>query len=531
MEHSTAMRSVRCTPERLTQALHRCDIDYERDYFLLMWAGVDRIGAGDFGGQLLHICDSGRFAHAEALSEAVQRCWNSKVSRYDAAYVSLLSYFSVAVGAREMQRMGKSRDYANIRVITITSDALEHDDWNLDQRGLRAAGVLEQALKVKHALLSNEGGAGTLDRFYADENATPYIRAYRYHTRQSQAVELKEDKRWQIHRRSDGSICIRWLEKELPYGTAEACYLQELKVNRQIYLLDTLCDLSAGDSLVLPLGCCDAWMNNLFELKGVMQISYQDSIYGPHYKEINFACQEKVRSELFGVWSKWVLRGAVALIVLYLLLRLVIIPWRRLCVIYVAGRKFVVRRSFARRWRQRRPLLVGEVDVAGQVRSARVGDWRRVRVGRGPNIHPDEVLQDSYFPMSHSLLLVSRHPLKLQTIADMGRRMPIANVSELEVPSGIFMESVSSKIDIEQHYVGKARCYPAWVEWIYGKTLPARLRGSQGRWLNQLGGVLAAIAPKHYTCVMVGKGEMERLVVSYPKLRMSGFIEFLQHNE
>lgn len=531
MDHSTSMRSVKCSPERLSQALRQCGIDYERDYFLLVLAGVDRIGAGDFGGQLLHICDSGRYAYAEALSEAIQRCWKSPLPRYDAVYVSLLSYYSVAVGAREMQRMGMSRDYADIRVITITSDALEHDDWNLDQRGLRAAGMLDQALKVKHALLSNEGGAGTLDRFYADEKTKPYIRAYRYHTKQSQSIDLKEDSRWQISRRGDGSICIRLLEKEIPYGVAEVCYLQELKVNRKHYLLDTLWDLSAGDSLVLPLGCRDAWVNNRFELKGALRISYQDSIYGSHYKEVNFDCQGKARSVLFGVWSKWVVRGAIGLIVLYLLIRLVIIPWRRLCVIYVAGRKFVVRRSFARRWRQRRPLLVCEVDGAGQVCSARVGDWRRVRVGRRPHIHQTEVMQDSYFPMEHSILLVSRHPVKLQTIADMGMRKPIVNVSELEVPSGIFMESVSSKVDIVQHYVGQARCYPAWVEWRYGKTLPARLRSSQPRWLNPLGDVLAGIAPEHYTCVVVGKGEMERLVVGYPKLRMSGFIEFHQHNE
>lgn len=531
MDHSTSMRSVLCSPERLTQALRRCGFDYAHDYFLLVLAGVDRIGEGDFGGQLLHICDSGRFAHAEALSEAIQHCWKSTSPRYGASYVSLLSYYSVAVGACEMQRMGKSRDYADIRVITITSDALEHDDWNLDQRGLRAAGVLEQALKVKHALLSNEGGAGTLDRFYADETAVPYIRAYRYHTKQSQSIESKEDNRWGITRRGDGSVCICLLEKEIPYGVAEVCYLQELKVNRKHYPLDTLWDLSAGDSLVLPLGCRDAWVNNRFELKGALRISYQDSIYGPHYKEVNFDCQGKARSELFGVWSKWVVRGAIGLIVLYLLIRLVIIPWRRLCVIYVAGRKFVVRRSFARRWRQRRPLLVCEVDGAGQVCSVRVGDWRRVRVGRRPHIHQTEVLQDSYFPMEHSIMLVSRYPVKLQTIADMGMRKPIVNVSELEVPSGVFMESVSSKVDIGQHYIGQARCYPAWVEWRYGKSWSARLRGCQARWLNLLGDMLAGIAPEHYTCVVVGKGEMERLVVSYPKLRMSGFIEFHQHNE
>ena len=531
MDHSTAMRSVKCTPERLSQALRRCGIDYEHDYFLLMWAGVDRIGSGDFGGQLLHICDSGRFAHAEALSEAIQRCWKSTSPRYDAAYVSLLSYYSVAVGARTMQRMGMSRDYADIRVITITSDALEHDDWNLDQRGLRAAGVLEQALKVKHALLSNDGGEGTLDRFYADEKTTPCIRAYRYHTIQSQPIEIKEDNRWQIRRRSDGSICIRLLEREIPYDGAEVCYLQELRVNRQSYPLDTLWDLTASDSLVLPLGCRDAWVNNRFELKGAVRSSYQDSIYGPHYKEIYFDHQGKARSELFGVWNRWVVRGVSGLLVLYLLIRFVILPLRRLCVIYVAGRKFVVRRSFARRWRQRRPLLVCEVDGAGQVRSARVGDWRRVRVGRCPHIQQAEVMQDSYFPMEHSMLLVSRHPLKLQTIADMGMRKPIANVSELEEPSGIFMESISSKVDINQHYIGHARCYPAWVAWRYEKTLPARLRGSQVRFFTPLGDGLASIAPKLYTCVVVGEGEMERLVVGYPKLQMSGFIEFHQYNE
>ena len=56
MDHSTSMRSVLCSPERLTQALRRCGFDYAHDYFLLVLAGVDRIGEGDFGGQLLHIC-------------------------------------------------------------------------------------------------------------------------------------------------------------------------------------------------------------------------------------------------------------------------------------------------------------------------------------------------------------------------------------------------------------------------------------------------------------------------------------------
>lgn len=530
MDHSASMRSVKFDNDRLLRALHRCRIDYEHDYFLLALAGVSRIGTGELGGQLLHVCDSGRFANDEMLSAAIQRCWKSTSPRYDAAYVSLLSYYSVEIAAREMQRMGMSREFADIRVITITSDALEHDDWNLDQRGLRAAGVLEQALKVKHALLSNEGGAGTLEKSYADEKQIPYVRAYHYHTLQSQPIEADGAGQFQITRKNDGSICIRFHEEKTAYGMVEGYYFQELKVNRKNYPLDTVWEPQSGASLLLPLGCRDGWVNNRFELKGVMRIAYNDSIYGPHYKEVFFNYQGKVRSELFGVWNRWVVRVGSGLLALYLLIRFIILPWKRLCVVYVAGRKFVVRRSFVGRWCQRRPLLVCDVDHAGRVFSACVGDWRRVRVGRRPHIHPEEVMQDSYLPMENSLMFVSRYPLKLQTIADMGMRKPIVSVSEMEVPSGIFMESVSSKVDIDQHYVGQARRYPAWVSWKYGQSVVARLRGSHARWLNRLGDALAAVASKHYTCVMVGKGEMERLVVGYPKLKMSGFIEFHQHN-
>lgn len=529
LDNTESMRSVKLDRDRLCTAIAAAGIDFGSDQFILVHAGAETGGSGNFANQLLHVCDSGKFNNSDELADAILKNWRSFSHKYTAAYVSVLSYYSVAFGALEMQRLSQSREYADIRVLTITSDALEYDGWNLDQRGLRAAGVLEQTLAVKRSLLDNEGegGAGTLNRTYADESVIPFIRIYQYQTKQQGSCNRMEEPLVQITRQKDGSICICLNERENQFGTVDACYIEKLKVNFQRYSLDTLWDTQASDTLILPLDCHDAWVNNRFEVQGAVRFVYMDSIYGPHYREIPLDCRMKTRSEVFVVRVKWVLRGVAALLALYLLLRLVILPCQKLYVIYAGKRKYVVRRGFARQWRQKRPLMVCKVDAAdGHVRGIKNIDRWRVRKGFKTGACCGERTEHSRMPIKQSILFVSRRPLQMQEIEGIGTLKPVRQIEEMEKLEGVYMESMSSKSDIDRRYEAAQLHYPAWVDWKYGKTLAGRLRRSRFSLLQHIGNLLAHISNEHYTVVMVGKGETDRLVIVSPRAKRVGFIEF-----
>ena len=90
-----------------------------------------------------------------------------------------------------------------------------------------------------------------------------------------------------------------------------------------------------------------------------------------------------------------------------------------------------------------------------------------------------ERTEHSRMPIKQSILFVSRRPLQMQKIEGIGTLKPVRQIEEMEKLEGVYMESMSSKSDIDRRYEAAQLHYPAWVDWKYGKTLAGRLRRSR----------------------------------------------------
>jgi len=206
------------------------------------------------------------------------------------------------------------------------------------------------------------------------------------------------------------------------------------------------------DSLLnLDLNYENDFAKNQIQLYGSFQVQYTDSIWGEHYKKYYFSQLEYLPTAYRNATISKITISLCALLLIFLIYWLLILPNKKLFVIYSSqGKKYVVKRGYKRHWQK------GIIPILSSVLK---GNTLSVICKKHRNILTQHFTEIS--DMKNSFIICTNHKIfSDETIKD----------------NNITFNN--DQTDIEDFYNARSGDYPALLKHIFRKTLLYRCRKS-----------------------------------------------------
>ncbi len=373
---------------------------------------------------------------------------------HDQSFVSQIRLFSILKAVNYMKDNGKEADYDNLKVVTITDDADQNDQWRNDYREIKRASPskLRAINDSTSKYIYNEfikSGKGSLNEIYKEENGIPHIWVYEYRTLQQEdslANIVSKDslgtdfRLLSIDAANGANIKLRALADD--YRGDEICF----------YSVDTIMvndhKISIGSSFQNNFDGYYRYDNkfkvNDVTIKGHFQVKYNDEIYGTHYKTMYFIQNEKVLSKKLYDLSSVLVILVISLLLGYLIYILIIRPHQIMFTIYSGlGEKTTVKRGFRHHWaNENTPLQCYQTDYE---------DFWGCITRRHRNVTVTPL--DLPYRDGEELLLCSCRPITLS----------------------VDVKEMSAEDDIEQLFRTRSATYPPLLKEVYEKTFIARM--------------------------------------------------------
>lgn len=438
-------------------------VDWEKDRFIFFTSGFSYNYDKGYGNELqkaapfessfIHYFDKTpklyKFNDKRELSEHIKNIIATNKYRHQSSFVSIIRTFSIIKAVNFLKANNLEDSFVNMKVMTITDDADQTDQWRNDYRELKACApnrfeeVKDSTTKYIYNSL-NGSGYGILKELYKNEETIPHVWIYDYITRNSLEPLYKELDLFSVEASDGQNITIKWKKNNTFFdNTYDICFflLDSLKINGSKICADKKFTKSFYTS-----GTYDnkLKMNNV-NLQGRIQIKYYDPIYGYHYKFIPFSQNVVVPSSKISTtwWSLCVFFGLISiwLILYYTYLK----PNSIIFKIYSNdGKTYSVKHGFRKDWkRDNNPLQAFATDDFGRIDSI-IRHNKRIKV-KTFNISQKD---------KPEVLICSRFPINLS------------------IKEFVFL---STDEDIDYHYIGRSCEYSDLLKYAYNLTFIRRL--------------------------------------------------------
>jgi hypothetical protein len=368
------MRGIRITPQeiadnigyRLNKSAFISDsIDYKKDSFLFFYSGHlykstnenELRTSSSFETSFIHYTDSleYNFSRKDLLINHITHLLAINDYSYNLSLVSQIRLFSIIKGVDFIRDNGKSKSFKEIRLISLSDDADQNDQWRIDYKTLkkRAPNKLDETQQMTTRYIYNQlngKGMGVLEELYNDETQIPHIWIYNYKTFQSQPDYVVNHKPDLLEIKADDGKTIELTSLSRKYGVDSICfyYIDSIRINDSIYCPNLKFDhLWQND-----IGFDNRLRLNKIQLYGYAQIQYIDSIYGEHYKKVYFT---QTSQQI----SKCLQATIITFIVVLILVAVGLCCWfflylpnKKVFVIYDSDqkKKYVIKRGFKHEW-------------------------------------------------------------------------------------------------------------------------------------------------------------------------------------
>lgn len=372
---------------RLNSDAYLQDVDYKNDRFIFYTSGLFA-SVDNFGNKMAQLMplDSSFISHTDAilhkmsdkqqLVKHITGIMASNDYRYKISFVSQIRTFSVVKTVNLLKERGLADDFNTLRLITITDDADQSDNWDKDYKNIRKGDRIarnagrkpisevtsDTIAKYVHSDF-RESGKGVFKEVYsANDESLPHIWVYEYETLQSRRdtipsplhlVTAKDGKEVSFRaakRRIQGdSVCFFTIDSLVVNGVALAC-------DEHFF---------GKDSIAVEYK--NGLRFNDVRLCGSVQLKYDDEIYGEHYRKLYFVHEAAVPSGIFYVVFLILFIAACILVVGYLAYRFIWLPLSELMRIYdPSGNPIIVKRGFGFMWdNEFVPLADYEASASG----------------------------------------------------------------------------------------------------------------------------------------------------------------------
>ena len=435
------------------------EIDFNHDRFIFYRSGLDSHGYGDEVAVMQDL-DTSFIHHTDALFHKledsadlisrIRTMMSQEPFDYNLSLVSQIRTFSVVKTVKVLTERGQNMDFNTLKLITITDDADQNDQWRTDYRTLSAGDKLTKGRKpiskrtreTLQKFVFNEltgDGEGVFNQIFADESRFHHIWGYEYITRDAMSDTLRRNV-LRISAR-DGKH-MTFVPKHMYFGEDSLCFygVDSVVVNGETHVIGKNFNKRYEASFPYKNGL----RFNDVKVYGSVQFKYEDDIYGAHYKKVRFVQEQSIPS---GVWAIiFTVLGILAGVTVlgYLAYRLIILPRWTVARLYSGdGTDVQIRRGFRWQWKNEvTPIALYEADANG-IRSVLVRKHKNI------SATAQEALGEG-----SSLLICSRVRL---------------NVSDVDLEHSTFD-------DIDATYVFRQLHYPELLKNVYRQTLISKAR-------------------------------------------------------
>ena len=462
-------------------------VDFEKDRFLFFGSGhlyrtinVHIIkSSGTFDKSFIHWSDDNEktysFSDKNALIDEVKTKILKADYPYCLSFVSQIRVFSLVKAMNYLKETNQTQIFKECKIITITDDADQNDQWRTDYRNLKdyAPDMLQSINETNVKYIYNQitsKGFGYLDEFFKSEDTknVPHIWGYDYTTKQSLPEKADSTQTYFAIEASDGkNFTIKPLTNNYKGDDILFFRLDSIIINNEKHIVVKRFE----DSLHLELNYKNGLEFNQFRMFGSFQILYTDSIYGEHYKKILFIQKAELPSAFLITTASI---SAIVLFILFsifLIYRILVLPNKKLFVIYSnQGKKYVVKRGYKRHWQK------GTIPVLSCI------------------LNENEM----------SVICKKHRNIKTQKfldISDTQNIFLICSNRKLFSDETITRENIifnNTQKDIEDLYKDRSRKYPDLLKYIYRKTTISKCRkyccNSKYKWIRKIGNLIVSIS-------------------------------------
>ncbi|GHT44297.1 hypothetical protein AGMMS49965_19680 [Bacteroidia bacterium] len=467
-------------------------IDYTKDHFLFFCSGYMPdyyIGEGNsiatdtrFDSCFIHHTDKQLHYMKDkfALIAHIKDIISANDYKYKLSFVSQIRVFSLVKAIEFLKFQNENQNFNEVNIVTITDDADPNDQWMKDYRNLKkidksmkeknkteingkpVRNKIEEISKINARYIYtelNSKGFGKLDEIFSDEDNSPHIWIYKYATKQSQPINVTLNL-LDVLANDGKQVVLTPLSNSYISISDSICFyhIDSIKINNTIHKINQQFSEQWQGNMNYENGL----HYNDIKLYGNFQILYADSIYGEHYKKVYFTQQAELPSVFLVTTTSIIVVILAVLLAIFLIYWLLILPNKKLFVIYSnQGKKYVVKRGYKHQWTK------GTIPVLSCV------------------LNDDDM----------SVICKKHRNMKTKTfteISETTNRFLICSREKLALT-----EIINTKTDIEDFYNTRSGDYSNLLKHIYRKTLLYKCRehccNSSHKWIRKIGNLYVKI--------------------------------------
>lgn len=275
------------------------------------------------------------------------------------SFVSQIRTFSVVKTVNMLTKSGENLSFDTFRLLTITDDADQNDQWQVDYKVLATAdrvttpgktpisqSVRQTIQKYVYNDLTGQG-AGVFSPVFTDVSVMPHVWVYEYNTVSSVKDTLQVGV-LNVKAHDGKSVIMRTRMRDFGRDSVCSYSVDSIVINGVRHDVDARFE----KNYVASVSYKNALRFNKVKVYGEVQLKYHDEIYGEHYRKVAFVQEQLLPSGVLNAIFSILAAIAGTIILGYLLYRIIILPRRMLVRIYDTNGKIVtIRRGFMHNWR------------------------------------------------------------------------------------------------------------------------------------------------------------------------------------
>jgi len=447
---------------RLNENKFLDSINFNKDKFLFFNSGYswnDKIGLGNeiskaprFDISFIHNTDGKlhSISDKKSLLDRIKNQISENNYKHKLSFVSQIRVFSIIKAVELLKSQNETTNFRNIKVITITDDADVNDQWLTDYKNLKkwAPNKVNEVGNITSKYIYNilnGRGYGILEEIFADEKTTPHIWIYSYTTKQSLSENAEDFDYFKISALDGETISISSSTNNYKKDKILFYILDSVFINGNKHTVNQRFD----STLNLYLNYENNFSKNQITLYGSFQVQYTDSIWGQHYKKYYFTQSEKLPTDCRIATITTFKTILSAILLIFLIYWLIILPNKKLFVIYSnQGKKYVIKRGYKHHWEK------GTISVLSCVLN---GDNLSVISKKHRNIKTKPFIHVA--DLKNNFLICSNYKL-------------FSDYTNTE--NGITPDTTQK--DIEDKYSACSRKYSNLLKKVYNKTAISTIR-------------------------------------------------------
>lgn len=288
---------------------------------------------------------------------------------YKWSFVSQIRITALDRSLKYLSQQGNNKSYNDIYILTITDDADANDQWKNDYRVIKSANRvrLEELNELQEKYIYNRltgRGNGELEELFEDDKQGIHAYLYKYRSKQqlSDDTELAEEIVSHLCFRHVGANKIKAVLKETDFPGISVVYWQidTIEVNGKIDGNIVPQKYSIGETELSLSEDISNLRFNRINVVGKIQVLYQDSILGSHYKDIPFYIQGKYIASHYQHKSfVWLIYLLAMVLICFFVYYFLILPKSVILSIYLPdNRMIMIKHGYKFSYPSQVPLLL-----------------------------------------------------------------------------------------------------------------------------------------------------------------------------